>query len=112
MITLPGQTCLRFASNASPDYHGPDERKEQNFVELFGLGTNHRVFGAQYNAAAALQFGWFLTAPGVFNDIVAANANAGVVGGLALATGANLSEHHPFFAAIFNADGTLNQGWI
>src|SRR5439155_2630615 len=44
MITLPGQTSLRFASNASPDYHGPDERKEQNFVSCDGCAREKTMF--------------------------------------------------------------------
>src|SRR5262249_34368220 len=83
-------------------------------LELFGLANNHHVFGAQLDDAADLEFGWFNTAPGNFAAIQAAPLGAGDIGGVNLGIQALLLQPttRPQYAAIFNADGTLDEGWI
>jgi len=77
-------------------------------MQLFGLGTNRNLYGANLTAAGLFASGWFATAPGQFGAVA-----AGPTGGLAsLNLGGQNATHHRLLAGTFNASGQQITGWI
>jgi hypothetical protein len=76
---------------------------------VFGVGVDHRVYGAKFDASGNLLSGWSMVAPGLFTSVVVGNYGSGgepIVFGIGTpGTGQKV------WAARFDAQGDFRSGW-
>lgn len=82
---------------------------------VFGLGLDHQIYAALFNNNGTLHSGWFLVAPGFFDDLaVTSNVDFGGFGSgehFLFAVGTESLGGRQVFEAEFDSFGTFVSGW-
>lgn len=102
-LVAPGQ----FLSIAVGTYGAGTSAGEAPIV--FGVGTDHQIYGARFNANGTLSQGWVVVAPGLFDAVAVSMVDFSkpIVFGL----GTQEAGQKQVFYATYSDSGALVSGW-